>query len=99
MLCSSAAGCAHDVSSGPVLSRLRAERCTTFGGTRVPGWGIAQNPTLHPMELGFETIGNATVVVHDDGVPVLATDPWVRGSAYFGSWGLSHAVPPPPGGV
>jgi hypothetical protein len=40
------------------------------------------------MDIGFETIGNATVVVHDDG-PVLATDPWVRGSAYFGSWGLS----------
>ena len=24
---------------------------------------------------------------------MLATDPWVRGSAYFGSWGLSHEVP------
>src|SRR5713101_984336 len=45
------------------------------------------------MELGFETIGNATLVVHDGG-PVLATDPWVRGSAYFGSWGLSHEIPP-----
>jgi hypothetical protein len=45
------------------------------------------------MELGFETIGNATVVVHDR-EPVLATDPWLEGSAYFGSWGLSHPVPP-----
>jgi len=45
------------------------------------------------MDLGFETIGNATVVVHDD-APVLATDPWIRGSAYFGSWGLSHEIPP-----
>jgi hypothetical protein len=44
------------------------------------------------MRLGFETIGNATLVVHDGG-PVLATDPWVRGSAYFGSWGLSHEIP------
>jgi hypothetical protein len=44
------------------------------------------------MEVGFETIGNATVVVHDR-MPVLATDPWIRGSAYFGSWGLSHPVP------
>ena len=44
------------------------------------------------MELGFETIGNATVVVHDDG-PVLACDPWIRGSAYFGSWGLAHEIP------
>src|SRR4051812_3422194 len=46
-----------------------------------------------PIDLGFETIGNATVVVHDHG-PVLATDPWIEGSAYFGSWGLSHPVPP-----
>jgi hypothetical protein len=45
------------------------------------------------MDLGFETIGNATVVVHDR-EPVLATDPWIQGSAYFGSWGLSHTIPP-----
>jgi hypothetical protein len=44
------------------------------------------------MELGFETIGNATLIVHDH-EPVLVTDPWIRGSAYFGSWGLSHPVP------
>lgn len=44
------------------------------------------------MDLGFETIGNATLICYDRG-PVLVTDPWVRGSAYFGSWGLSHAVP------
>lgn len=45
------------------------------------------------MQLGFETIGNATLIAFDGG-PVLATDPWITGSAYFGSWGLSHAVPP-----
>jgi hypothetical protein len=44
------------------------------------------------VELGFETIGNATVIVHDR-APILATDPWLRGSAYFGSWGLGHAIP------
>ncbi len=44
------------------------------------------------MELGFETIGNATLVAHDAG-PVLATDPWLVGSAYFGSWTRSHAIP------
>ncbi len=44
------------------------------------------------MDLGFETIGNATVVVHD-GAPVLVTDPWVQGSAYFGSWALSYEIP------
>jgi hypothetical protein len=45
------------------------------------------------VDLGFETIGNATLICHDSG-PVLVTDPWVRGSAYFGSWKLSHVVPP-----
>lgn len=44
------------------------------------------------MELGFETIGNATLVAHDRG-PVLVTDPWTDGGAYFGSWTLSHAIP------
>jgi len=44
------------------------------------------------MDLGFETIGNACIIAHDDG-PVLATDPWLQGDAYFGSWRLSHAVP------
>lgn len=44
------------------------------------------------MNLGFETIGNATLLCHD-GKPVLVTDPWIQGSAYFGSWGLSHEVP------
>ncbi|HZV03442.1 MAG TPA: MBL fold metallo-hydrolase [Planctomycetota bacterium] len=44
------------------------------------------------MDLGFETIGNATLIVHDVD-PVLSTDPWVEGTAYFGSWSLSHEVP------
>ena len=44
------------------------------------------------MDLGFETIGNATLVAHDGG-PVLVTDPWIDGSAYFGSWTRSHEVP------
>jgi L-ascorbate metabolism protein UlaG (beta-lactamase superfamily) len=43
--------------------------------------------------LGFETIGNATIIAYD-GNPILATDPWINGDAYFGSWGLSHEVPP-----
>src|SRR5262245_21901747 len=45
------------------------------------------------MQLGFETIGNATLIAFD-GRPVLATDPWIVGHAYFGSWGLAHAIPP-----
>lgn len=44
------------------------------------------------MELGFETIGNATLICHDGG-PVLVTDPWLDGGAYFGSWTLSHEIP------
>jgi len=45
------------------------------------------------MDLGFETIGNATLICHDGG-PLLATDPWITGSAYFGSWVHQHAIPP-----
>ena len=44
------------------------------------------------MDLGFETIGNATAICHDGG-PVLATDPWIVGSAYFGSWIHQHRIP------
>ena len=44
------------------------------------------------MDIGFETIGNATLICHDQG-PVLVTDPWVSGPAYFGSWTLSHEIP------
>jgi hypothetical protein len=41
----------------------------------------------------FETIGNATVICYEDR-PILATDAWIQGPAYFGSWNLSHAIPP-----
>jgi len=44
------------------------------------------------MDLGFETIGNACLICHDGG-PVLATDPWIDGTAYFGSWTTSHEIP------
>lgn len=47
-----------------------------------------------PFRCGFETIGNATILVYDDQKPLLATDPWIEGSAYFGSWTLSHSIPP-----
>ncbi|WNG37433.1 MBL fold metallo-hydrolase [Archangium violaceum] len=43
--------------------------------------------------LGFETIGNATLIAID-GKPILATDPWISDAAYFGSWGLSYSIPP-----
>jgi len=41
----------------------------------------------------FDTIGNATVICYED-KPILATDPWIQGPAYFGSWKLSHEIPP-----
>ncbi|MEM7305902.1 MAG: MBL fold metallo-hydrolase [Planctomycetota bacterium] len=44
------------------------------------------------MDLGFETIGNATSIYYDGG-PLLATDPWLDGSAYFGSWVHQHEIP------
>ena len=44
------------------------------------------------MNLGFETIGNATLICFDYN-PILVTDPWIKGSAYFGSWVLSHEIP------
>ena len=47
---------------------------------------------MRSFETGFETVGNATLLLHD-GRPLLATDPWLVGAAYFGSWGLSHEIP------
>lgn len=43
--------------------------------------------------IGFETVGNATVICHD-GRPIFCTDPWISGSAYFGSWTHKFAIPP-----
>jgi hypothetical protein len=45
------------------------------------------------MNCGFETIGNATLIAHDGGKPVLVTDPWVTPNAYFGSWTHAHIIP------
>ena len=44
--------------------------------------------------IGAKTIGHAILLVFDGG-PLLATDPWLGGrGAFFGSWQLSHPVPP-----
>ena len=40
----------------------------------------------------FETIGSAIVIAYDDR-PVLTTDAWIDGGAYFGSWGLDYEIP------
>jgi hypothetical protein len=39
-----------------------------------------------PFEL--KTIGHATLIVSESGVPIVATDPWLLGSAYWRSWWL-----------
>lgn len=44
------------------------------------------------MKIGFQTIGNATLIGFDQN-PIICTDPWIIGNAYFGSWGLSHIIP------
>jgi hypothetical protein len=44
------------------------------------------------MRFGFETLGNATLAFQEDGRPVLATDPWLMGTCYFGSWGLDRPL-------
>lgn len=48
--------------------------------------------SLRDIEVGFDTIGNAILICYDR-TPVLVTDPWIAGSAYFGSWGFSHLIP------
>ena len=40
------------------------------------------------MAFSFETLGNASIQVFSDGKPMLITDPWLKGTAYFGSWAL-----------
>jgi len=44
------------------------------------------------MRLGFETLGNATLVFYDEDKPVLATDPWLQGTCYYGSWALDRPL-------
>lgn len=43
-------------------------------------------------DTAFETMGNATCLVFENGAPIIVTDPWLVGAAYFGSW--AHYHPP-----
>ena len=46
------------------------------------------------MDITFETIGNATLIVSENNQTILSTDPWFDcDSAYYGSWVLSHKFP------
>lgn len=38
----------------------------------------------------FKTMGNASIQLALNGKPVLTTDPWLVGRAYFDSWALHH---------
>ncbi len=42
------------------------------------------------MGLSFQTLGNASVIIRQREQPVLATDPWLTGTCYHGSWALDH---------
>lgn len=44
------------------------------------------------MNIGFDSIGNATIICYDF-KPILVTDPWITGGAYFNSWTFSHEIP------
>lgn len=46
------------------------------------------------MGKSFQTLGNASVIVRQHGAPVLATDPWLTGTCYHGSWALDHDLTP-----
>jgi hypothetical protein len=40
----------------------------------------------------FETLGNASIQIAREDQPVLVTDPWLSGTAYFGSWALEQPL-------
>ena len=43
--------------------------------------------------IGFETIGNATIIAYEDSKSIISTDPWLDGTPYFGSWGHKYQIP------
>ena len=43
--------------------------------------------------IGFQTIGNATIIAYDK-KPIISSDPWLNyDEAYFGSWSLNYNIP------
>lgn len=44
------------------------------------------------LNLGFETCGNATIIAYENGAPIVATDPWILGRPYFGSWAMPYKM-------
>ncbi len=42
----------------------------------------------------FETLGDTSMLLSRDGVPILAADPWLSGTACFGSWARDRDLAP-----
>ena len=42
----------------------------------------------------LKTLGHATLMIKEDGVPLIVTDPWLIGSAYWRSWWLEKYPTP-----
>lgn len=42
----------------------------------------------------FETLGDTSMLLSRDGVPILAADPWLSGTACFGSWARERDLAP-----
>src|SRR5260221_4809775 len=63
-----------------------------------PGNACRNQPCDHascepaPMAWTAEPFGNASLEIACDDHPLLVTDPWLFGTAYFGSWALERAV-------
>jgi hypothetical protein len=51
---------------------------------------------MNAAKTSFElkTIGHATLVLSEDGIPLIATDPWLIGSVYWRSWWLEKYPSP-----
>jgi hypothetical protein len=43
---------------------------------------------VQAARIELKTIGHATLILSEEGVPLIATDPWLIGSAYWRSWWL-----------
>jgi hypothetical protein len=53
---------------------------------------ISSEKPVSSMKHALETLGNATLVFYENGRPVLATDPWLEGRCYSGSWALERKL-------
>lgn len=40
----------------------------------------------------FRTLGNAIIQILENDIPIISTDPWLVGRAYFDSWALHHPI-------